>query len=132
MAGLIARQMMARLLPLIILILIPLLIAFASRQPSGERRAAGAYRPRRRTMGGAARRRANGSGEPFMVQEHELRGVRDAYSGADLDPGRPLVRCAQCLAFYHATSAQVLIRENQGRCPACGGNDFRAVTLRRR
>lgn len=122
---------MARLLPLIIFILIPLLIAFASRQQTGERRAAGAYRPKRRAMGGAGRRRANGSGEPFLVQERELRGIRDAYSGADLDPGRPLVRCAQCLAFYHASSAQVLIRENQGRCPACGGSDFRAVTLRR-
>lgn len=131
MARLSARQSMARLLPLIILILIPLLMAYASRQQSRERRAAGAYRPTRRPMGGAGRRRANGSGEPFLVSEHELRGVRDAYSGADLDPGRPLVRCARCLAFYQASSAQVLVRENQGQCPACGGKDFRAVTLRR-
>ena len=131
MARVRARQTMARLLPLIIFILIPLLMALASRQQSSERRAAGAYRPKHRPMGGAARRRANRSGEPFLVSEQELRGIRDAYSGADLDPDRPLVRCAQCLAFYHASSAQVLVRENQGRCPACGGNDFRAVTLRR-
>jgi hypothetical protein len=56
--------------------------------------------------------------------------LRDAYSGATLDPSRPLVRCANCLAYYHSASADVLVRDNRARCASCGSGDFRAVVVR--
>ncbi|MCK7510186.1 MAG: hypothetical protein MZV70_43205 [Desulfobacterales bacterium] len=49
--------------------------------------------------------------------------------GEAIDPARPLVRCSACKVLYHAASAQVLARDNQGRCAACGGSSFQAVTL---
>jgi hypothetical protein len=67
--------------------------------------------------------------EPFVVTRRDIEGLRDAYSGAALDDTRALVRCDQCLAFYHAESVAILVRENKGRCAGCGGTNFRAVTL---
>ena len=64
-----------------------------------------------------------------MMSLDELAGLRDAYSGEPLNPDRPLVRCSGCLAVYHADNAGVLARDNGGRCAACGGTDFTAVTL---
>lgn len=119
---------MARLLPLLIFVIVAIFLALQRpRSPSGPRDPR-AYRPRRRFrdwLGGNARR-----DEPALLRRAELEGIRDAYSGESIDPARPLVRCATCRVLYHAESARVLARENRGRCAACGGSSYQAVTLR--
>jgi hypothetical protein len=119
---------MARLLPLLIFLVLAIFLALQRPgSPSGPRDPR-AYRPRRRFrdwLGGEARR--NGSA---ILRRAELEGIRDAYSGEPIDPARPLVRCAACRVLYHAASARVLARDNHGRCAACGGSSYQAVTLR--
>ena len=119
---------MVRLLPLLLLAGIGIFLAIAA-QRGGAARDSRAYRPRRGYGGWFDRSTDHGGTEPFMVKAAELEGLRDGYSGAELDPARPLVRCSQCLAFYQSDSAEVLLRENAGRCAGCGGKDFRAVTV---
>ncbi len=118
---------MARLLPLLIFLVLAIFLALQRPgSPSGPRDPR-AYRPRRRFrdwLGGNAR-----GDEPALLRRAELQGIRDAYSGEPIDPARPLVRCTTCRVLYHAESARVLARENQGRCAACGGSSYQAVTL---
>ena len=122
-------QLMARLLPLLLLAGVGIFLAIAAQRNSGTRDSR-AYRPRRSYGSWFDRSTDKRRGtEPFVVTVAELEGLRDGYSGAELDHTRPLVRCSQCLAFYQADSAEVLIRENAGRCAGCGGKDFRAVTV---
>ena len=119
---------MARLLPLLIFVVLAIFLVLQRPGSSSRARDPRAYRPRRRFRdwrGGNARR-----GEPAILDRADLEGIRDAYSGEPIDPARPLVRCATCRVLYHAESARVLSRENQGRCAACGGSDYEAVTLR--
>jgi len=119
---------MARLLPLLVFVIVAIFLARQRPRSASGPRDPRAYRPRRRFrdwLGGNARR-----DEPALLRRAELRGIRDAYSGESIDPARPLVRCATCRVLYHAESARVLARENQGRCAACGGSSYQAVTLR--
>jgi len=118
---------MARLLPLLIFVIVAIFLALQRPRPQSGPRDPRAYRPRRRFrdwLGGEARRDG-----PAILRRAELEGIRDAYSGEPIDPGRPLVRCATCRVLYHAESARVLARENHGRCAACGGSNYQAVTL---
>ena len=118
---------MARLLPLLIFLVLAI---FLSLQRPGSRsgpRDPRAYRPRQRFrdwLRGEAPREG-----PAVLRRADLEGIRDAYSGEPIDPARPLVRCATCRALYHAESARVLAGENAGRCAACGGSSYQAVTL---
>ena len=66
---------------------------------------------------------------PITVSPADIAGLRDAYSGATLDPARPLVQCANCLAFYHSDSVTALVRDNAGRCASCASTAFRAVAI---
>jgi hypothetical protein len=116
---------MARLLPLLVFVLVAMVLAMTRRSGAERPRDARAFRPR----AGTRRRARPADGEPAAVRRDELAGLRDAYSGEPLDPARPLVRCEGCRAVYHADSAGVLARDNGGRCAACGGTDFAAVTL---
>ncbi len=121
------RMLMARLLPLLLFLLVAVFL-FASAQRRGEARGDGrTYRPRKRRR--ESRDGSRGAEDLYVLKAADLAGIRDAYSGAELDPTRPLVRCTRCLACFHAASAEVLLRENGGRCPACGAADFRAVTV---
>lgn len=118
---------MARLLPLLIFLVLAVFLALQRPRSQSGPRDPRAYRPRRRFrdwLGENARR-----DEPALLRRAELEGIRDAYSGEPIDPARPLVRCAHCRVLYHAASARVLARENQGRCAACGGSSYQAVTL---
>lgn len=118
---------MARLLPLLIFVIVVIFLALQRPRLRSGPRDPRAYRPRRRFrdwLGGEARR-----DEPAILRRAELQGIRDAYSGELVDPARPLVRCATCRVLYHAESARVLARENQGRCAACGGSSYQAVTV---
>jgi hypothetical protein len=117
----------ARLLPFLIFAAFAIFMMLANQRRSGPSRDGRAWRPRSRSNAG----QGNGSGAAGLdlVRPVDVAGVRDAYSGAAIDITKPLVRCANCLAFYHADSAAVLVRENSGRCASCGGRDFRAVVL---
>ena len=117
---------MARLLPFLIFLGVALWLAMASQRRTTARRDPRAFRPRARFREWFDRR---ASEEAFRVRRRDLAGLRDAYSGAALDPARPLLRCTRCLAYYHADSAAVLGRENSARCLGCGGTDFRAVEV---
>ena len=116
---------MARVLPLLVFMLVGIVLLMARRTDSSRPRDGRAFRPRAWTR----RRSRPADGGLAAVRRDELAGLRDAYSGEPLDPARPLVRCTGCRAIYHADSAAVLARDNGGRCAACGGTDFAAVTL---
>jgi hypothetical protein len=116
---------MARLLPLLIFLLVSIVLLMTRRSDSSRPRDGRTFRPR----AGTHRRARAAEGGLDAVRRDELAGLRDAYSGEPLDPSRPLVRCTGCRAIYHADNAGVLVRDNSGRCAACGGTDFAAVTL---
>lgn len=116
---------MARLLPLLIFLLVGIVLLMARRSDSSRPRDGRAFRPR----AGTRRRARPADGGHDAVRRDELAGLRDAYSGEPLDPSRPLVRCTGCRAIYHADSAGVLARDNGGRCAACGGTGFAALTV---
>jgi hypothetical protein len=116
---------MARLLPLLVFVLVGVLMLLARRTGASRPRDGRAFRPRAWTH----RRTRQADGGLAAVRRDELAGLRDAYSGEPLDPARPLVRCGGCMAIYHADSAGVLARDNGGRCAACGGTEFTAVTV---
>jgi hypothetical protein len=123
----------ARLIPLLLVLAAFLIVAIARRQaarPRSER----TYRPRANPWGrgdAAASGWADAadSGTDWVVARSDLAGVRDAYSSAALDPSKPLYRCAGCQAYYHRASRDALQAQNHGRCAQCGGSDLRAVHL---
>jgi hypothetical protein len=121
-------MLMARLLPLLLFLLFAVFLFAAAQRRGDAHRDGRTYRPRKRRRESSDRSR--GAEDLYELKAADLAGIRDAYSGAELDPARPLVRCTRCLACFHAASAEVLLRENGGRCPACGAADFRAVTVR--
>jgi hypothetical protein len=120
---------MARLIPLILLFGVGIFVLIAAQNRGSSERSSRAYRPRKRFSNWFDSQPAEGMGEPFVVTRGDIDGLRDAYSGARLDGKHALVRCGQCLAFYHAESVAVLVRENRGRCAGCGSSDFRAVSI---
>lgn len=117
---------MVRLLPWLLFLIVGFVFWLQVRRatPPGESDGR-TYRPRRRFR----TRTKAGQDAPVVVRRAELTGLRDAYSGAQLDAARPLVRCSGCLAIYHAESAAVLARDNGGRCAACGDVRFDAVRV---
>jgi hypothetical protein len=120
---------MARLLPLLIILVVGVVLLLAGRDAQRSSTDGRTYRPRWRFRTRPSARDAAGDQAPAAVRQADLAGLRDAYSGAPLDATRPLVRCAACLAIYHAESAAVLARENGGRCAACGDTRFDAVRV---
>jgi hypothetical protein len=118
---------MARLLPWLVFLVLAIYLVLRQPGPRSRPRDPRAYRPRRRFrdwLGGTAPPDA-----PAVLRRADLEGLRDAYSGEPIDPARPLVRCGTCRVLYHAESARVLARDNGGRCAACGGSSYQAVTL---
>jgi hypothetical protein len=115
----------ARLLPLLLFAGLAIFLMIANQRRSGPVRDGRAWRP-----GSRRGARATGVG-PFVIRPGDVAGVRDAYSGAAINPSQPLVRCANCMAYYHSSSADVLVRDNRGRCASCGSGDFRAVVVDR-
>lgn len=120
---------MARLLPLLLLLAAVLMVLVVRRQASRPR-SEQTYRPRagsRPSWGGDSRR---GTGrENWVVSAAELKGLRDAYSSAKIDPTQPLYRCGSCLAYYHEPSLDALREQNHGRCALCGSDDLGAVRV---
>jgi hypothetical protein len=126
--------MVARLIPLL-LVLAALLIVFVARQQAQTTRPRSdrTYRPRKNPGGRSGVpgwSHADDEGSDRTVLRSELDGVRDAYSSAALDASKPLLRCAGCQAFYHRASADALGVHNHGRCVLCGSTDLRAVRVR--
>lgn len=58
--------------------------------------------------------------------------LTDFFTGAALDPARPIVRCEDCRALYHPDTAAMLTEHNAGRCASCGGADLRPLVRRHR
>ena len=119
----------ARLLPILIFAGFAIFMVIMGQRrdaPSRDRRT---WRPRARSR---ARRSEDAKHDgPITVSPGDIAGLRDAYSGSTLDAARPLVQCANCLAFYHSDSVTALVRENAGRCASCGSTAFRAVAISR-
>ena len=121
---------MARFLPFLIFAAFAIFMMIANQGRSGPTRDGRAWRPRSRSHGGQGRGAGAADAAGLdLLRPADVAGVRDAYSGAAIDITKPLVRCAHCLALYHADSAAVLVRENSGRCASCGRTNFRAVVL---
>jgi hypothetical protein len=114
------RRVLARLVPLLILLALIAVLAVAWRgaRPRSDR----VYRPRASPFG---RRSAAAGDADWVASRAELAGVRDAYSSETIDPDRVLYRCGGCLAWYHDASVAALKRDNAGRCAACGSADVR-------
>ena len=55
-----------------------------------------------------------------VVDRAALAQLRDALTGAALDPRAELFRCAGCQSFYHVASVRALANENGARCMNCG------------
>lgn len=53
------------------------------------------------------------------VTRSELAQLRDALSGAGLDPAAENFRCARCQSFYSVASVRALANENGARCLSC-------------
>ncbi len=116
---------MGRIIPLLFFAGFAIFLMIANQRRAGPARDGRTWRP------GSRRRAQAKEAGPFIIRPDDVAGVRDAYSGATIDPSRPLVRCTNCLAYYHSASADVLVRENRGRCASCGSGDFRAVVVDR-
>lgn len=115
---------MARLFPLLLLLAAVLMVVSMLRQ-SSRPRSDHTYRPRTAARPGrGGRERAN-----WVVPAAELKGLRDAYSSATIDPEQPLYRCGGCLAYYHRPSLEALREQNHGRCALCGSDDLGAVRV---
>jgi hypothetical protein len=118
---------MARLLPLLIFLAAAVLLSLFGQRENSRARDPRAYRPKARSRAGNTG--TGRAGAPFVMRRAEFAGLRDAYSGEPLDPSRAVVRCESCGVLYHAESANVLARENAGRCAGCGRQHFRAVVV---
>ncbi|MGE0312479.1 MAG: hypothetical protein AB7P21_12760 [Lautropia sp.] len=76
------------------------------------------FRPRGRRAAGAD------DAPPMNARAHvdraALAQLRDALTGAALDPSGELFRCAGCQSFYGVASVRALANENGARCLNCG------------
>lgn len=95
--------------------------AVQEQRPNADTR----YRPRGKPWWQSARRDSG----PVRVDRETLARTRDALSGAALDPGADLFRCADCQAYYTAASVRALAQENGARCIACGGMERVSVEV---
>ncbi len=58
-------------------------------------------------------------GARARVRRADLAQLRDALSGAALDPAAENFRCARCQAYYSVASVRALANENGARCLSC-------------
>lgn len=63
------------------------------------------------------------------VDRRTLAQLRDALTGAPLDPSAELFRCADCRSFYSVASVRALANDNGARCIACGSRHRIAVDV---
>lgn len=62
------------------------------------------------------------------IDQSQLAGLCDAFTGAPLDPTLELYRCTNCQVYYHFESYEVLRSENSSRCVACSSTSIIAIT----
>lgn len=125
---------LVRLLPVLVLLVgLFALIALVLRRlhdsarPGDAQRGSTAYRPRKPSRSAPAPDVDDGA--PLVMATAELRGLRDAYSSAPIDAGKPLLACVHCQALLHEASLTELRSMHQGRCPVCRHDRFRRVVL---
>lgn len=51
------------------------------------------------------------------------RSLRDALTGAPIDPQNKVWQCTQCQTVYNDVSIQALVKDNQGRCVQCNHSE---------
>ena len=49
----------------------------------------------------------------------EIKDLRDAFTGAPLDRRLGLYKCTRCSVYYHSSSFEVLVEENNECCVSC-------------
>jgi hypothetical protein len=116
------------LLPLLLVLAAVLMVLVVRRQASRPR-SDQTYRPRAGGRGWSSGAQRGSPRANWVVPAAELKGLRDAYSSATIDPAQPLYRCGSCLAYYHEPSLVALREQNQGRCALCGSHDLGAVRV---
>ncbi len=97
---------------------VTLFTAWKAAQDNARSRDDPRFRPR-------GRRSGSGDEAPPMnaravVDRATLAQLRDALTGAALDPSAELFRCAGCQSFYDVASVRALANENGARCMNCG------------
>lgn len=63
----------------------------------------------------------------FRPANDGLSGLRDAFTGAPLDPSRGLYRCKKCAAYYHESSVSELRVQNNAECLNCKSRDLQLI-----
>jgi len=88
--------------------------------PAPPPQARTSYRPQARPSRSSAIRFTElGADTPATLSAGSLDGLRDAFTGAILDPALGLFRCTSCQVYYHRESYEVVRSENAGQCVAC-------------
>ena len=78
------------------------------------------YRPHARSRKGNRSQPPPPYNARSVVRRSALAEMRDALSGAPLDAGAELFRCAECQSFYSVESVRALAMDNAARCLNCG------------
>ena len=86
-------------------------------------------RPRRKTGRNSPGIRFKPLLDEKRTGEGPAAGLRDAFTGELLEPGRGLFQCSKCHVYYHRSSMEVLKSENGGRCVSCLGAIIHAVKV---
>ena len=98
------------------------------RSPPPKRKPTG-YRPRnkppRKTIDfGTSPSPSPSSG---TIKTEDLKDLKDAFTGAPLNPKLGLYKCNNCQVYYHKESYLILKSENNSKCMACGSSNIIAV-----
>lgn len=110
---------MTRLLfPLLLAIVVVIVLLRQVQQWTAGRASSTTYRPR------ASRTRRTGpESDPTAsctMTRATVARLRDALTGANLDPDDELARCADCDSYYGIESVRALVQDNGARCINCG------------
>lgn len=61
------------------------------------------------------------------IKQEDLKDLNDAFTGAPLDLKLGLFRCNNCQVYYHTSSYEILVSENNKQCMSCGSLDITSV-----
>lgn len=61
------------------------------------------------------------------IKQEDLIDLNDAFTGAPLNLKFGLFKCNNCQVYYHKSSYEILISENDRKCMSCGSTDIISV-----
>lgn len=61
------------------------------------------------------------------IKQEDLKDLNDAFTGAPLDLKLGLFRCNSCHVYYHTSSYEILVSENNRQCMSCGSSNIISV-----